>query len=45
MYIHHWLAALTDYAFLILPNEFDGSGTDENFNGGNFYSALNQILI
>ncbi|CAF0968829.1 unnamed protein product [Rotaria sordida] len=22
--IHHWLAALTDYAFLILPNEFGG---------------------
>ncbi|CAF3113535.1 unnamed protein product [Rotaria sp. Silwood2] len=36
--IHHWLAALTAYAFLILPNEF-GGGTDENSHGGNFYSA------
>ncbi len=41
--IHHWLAALTDYAFLILPNEFGGSGTDENSNGGNFYSAESNI--
>ncbi|CAF4201388.1 unnamed protein product [Rotaria sp. Silwood2] len=36
--IYHWLAALTDYPFLILPNEF-GGGTDENSHGGNFYSA------
>ncbi|CAF1344983.1 unnamed protein product [Adineta steineri] len=44
--IHHWLAALTDYAFLILPNEFgggSGGGTDENSNGGNFYSAESNI--
>jgi hypothetical protein len=43
--IHHWLAALTDYAFLILPNEFGGAsgGTDETANGGNFYSAESNI--
>ena len=41
--IHHWLAALTDYAFLILPNEFGGGGTDENSHGGNFYSAESNI--
>jgi hypothetical protein len=42
--IHHWLAALTDYAFLILPNEFGGGGgADENSNGGNFYSAESNI--
>jgi hypothetical protein len=40
--IHHWLAALSDYAFLILPNEF-GGGTDEHSNGGNFYSAESNI--
>jgi len=40
--IHHWLAALTDYAFLILPHEF-GGGTDENSHGGNFYSAESNI--
>jgi hypothetical protein len=36
--IHHWLAALTDYAFLILPNEF------HNMNG-NFYSIESNIDI
>ncbi|CAF4841473.1 unnamed protein product, partial [Rotaria sp. Silwood1] len=41
--IHHWLAALTDYAFLILPNEFGGNNIDENLNGGNFYSAESNI--
>lgn len=40
--IHHWLAALTDYAFLILPNEFGGS-SDENSHGGNFYSAESNL--
>ncbi|UJR09975.1 hypothetical protein I4U23_014199 [Adineta vaga] len=41
--IHHWLAALTDYAFLILPNEFGGSSADDNSHGGNFYSAESNI--
>ncbi|CAF3293702.1 unnamed protein product [Rotaria sp. Silwood2] len=44
--IHHWLAALSDYAFLILPNEFGGGGggsIDENSHGGNFYSAESNI--
>lgn len=40
--IHHWLAALTDYAFLILPNEFGGT-TDDNTNAGNFYSAESNL--
>ncbi|CAF1187973.1 unnamed protein product, partial [Didymodactylos carnosus] len=42
--IHHWLAALTDYAILTLPSEFGGQITDENNSnnstmGGTFYSA------
>jgi HEAT repeat-containing protein 5 len=42
--IHHWLAALTDYAFLILPHEFGGStGSDEASHGGNFYSAESNL--
>ncbi|CAF1153890.1 unnamed protein product [Adineta ricciae] len=41
--IHHWLAALTDYAFLILPSEFGGNSTDENSHGGNFYSAESNL--
>jgi hypothetical protein len=43
--IHHWLAALSDYAFLILPSEFGGGGggIDENSNGGNFYSAESNV--
>jgi len=46
--IHHWLAALTDYAFLILPNEFvsnnmTNTNPDENTSGGNFYSAESNI--
>lgn len=41
--IHHWLAALTDYAFLILPNEFGGNGSDEHLQGGNFYSPESNI--
>ena len=42
--IHHWLAALTDYAFLILPNDFSGvNGTDETAQGGNFYSAESNL--
>ncbi|CAF2246902.1 unnamed protein product [Rotaria magnacalcarata] len=40
--IHHWLAALTDYAFLILPHEFGGS-MDDNAIGGNFYSAESNL--
>lgn len=42
--IHHWLASLSDYAFLILPHDFGGSGgTDENSSGGHFYSAESNI--
>ncbi|CAF4649793.1 unnamed protein product, partial [Rotaria sp. Silwood2] len=43
--MHHSLAVLTDYAFLILPNESGGSGgnIDESSHGGNFYSAESNI--
>ena len=41
--IHHWLAALTDYAFLILPNEFGGISTDDNVHDGTFYSAESNL--
>ena len=36
--IHHWLAALTDYAFLMLPTDFGGGGGGEQSSrDGNFY--------
>ncbi|CAF4775647.1 unnamed protein product, partial [Rotaria sp. Silwood2] len=43
--IYHWLAALTDYPFLILPNEF-GGGTDENShaNWASIMQAITQWL-
>ncbi|CAF4043204.1 unnamed protein product [Rotaria sp. Silwood2] len=43
--IHHWLAALSAYAFLILPNEF-GGGTDENShaNWASIMQAITQWL-
>jgi hypothetical protein len=39
--IHHWLAVLTDYAFLMLPNEF--GGINGNSHDGNFYSVESNI--
>jgi len=39
--IHHWLAVLTDYAFLVLPKEF--GGMNGNFHSGNFYSIQSNI--
>jgi HEAT repeat-containing protein 5 len=41
--IHHWLAALIDYACLILPNEFGGSqGT---VSSGNFYCQESNLDV
>ncbi len=37
--VHHWLAMLTDYAFLMLPKEFNGM----NSSDGNFYLIESNI--